>query len=167
MKQRRCRVRDDSLHLLELASLPTELSGFPSSRHVWLMNMFNLIIQHYTPPLLKQLQAIMDFSAVVDRARALHEQQGSPPPDTATTIPDCHSEQLLEEEVYGRICNSTDSNPPATLALPSSRKTGFVFGPDSISSIILRQNAYDALRSLGFDHDFIYNDVCKFLIWHR
>ena len=98
----------------------------------------------------------MDFRAVVDRARALHER-GDPPSDTATTATD--SEQLLE--VYGRICNSTDSNPPATLALPSSRKTGFVFGPDSISSVILRQNAYDALRSLGFDHDFIYNDVCK------
>ena len=107
---------------------------------------------------MKQLHAIMDFRAVVDRARALHEL-GDPPPDTATTAtPD--SEQLLEE-VYGRICNSTDSNPPATLALPSSRKTGFVFGPDSISSVILRQNAYDALRSLGFDHDFIYNDVCN------
>ncbi len=129
------------------------------------MNMFNLIIDTTLLPLLKQLQVIMDFSAVVDRARALHEQQGNPPPDTTETsaIPDSKhsSEQLLQEEVYGRICYSTDSNPPATLALPSSRKTGFVFGPDSISSVILRQNAYDALRSLGFDHDFIYNDVCK------
>ena len=125
------------------------------------MNIVNVTIScEYTPPLLKQLHAIMDFRAIVDRARALHEQ-GSPPPDitgTTTVLPE--AEQLLEE-VYGRICSSTDSNPPATLALSSSRKTGFVFGPDSISSVILRQNAYDTLCSLGLDHDFIYNDVSK------
>ena len=99
----------------------------------------------------------MDFGAVVAQARALHER-GKPPEDTTGTT--AETQQLLEE-VYGRICNSTDCSPPETLALPSSRKTGFVFGPDSISSIILRQNAYDALRCLGFDHDFIYNDVCN------
>ena len=97
----------------------------------------------------------MDFSAVVAQAKALHEL-GKPPLETCGATTD--AEQLVEE-VYGRICNSTDGNPPTTLALPSSRKTGFVFGPDSISSVILRQNAYDALRTLGFDHDFIYNDV--------
>ena len=107
----------------------------------------------------------MDFSAVVAHARALHEL-GKPrrgwPCQTTDTCGTTTDEEQLVEEVYGRICNSTDSNPPATLALPSSRKTGFVFGPDSISSVILRQNAYEALRTLGFDHDFIYNDVCSY-----
>ena len=100
----------------------------------------------------------MDFGALVDRARALHEA-GTP---VSRDIEDVQ----LSQEVYGRICSSKDSNPPETLALSPSRQTVFVFGPDSITSIILRQNAYDALRSLGFDHDYIYNDVCK-LYWCR
>ena len=98
--------------------------------------------------------ACMDFVAVVARTRALH-QDGKPVTDGSCDDPE------LTEEVYGRICSSKDSNPPDTLAIAPSRKSVFVFGPDSISSIILKQSAYDALRSLGFDHHYIYNDVCN------
>lgn len=96
----------------------------------------------------------MDFGAVVECARALHEEGRPGAADDGYDI-------QLSEEVYGRICSSTDSAPPESLAVQPSRKTVFVFGPDSVVSIILRQNAYDALRSLGFDHEYIYNDVCK------
>ena len=96
----------------------------------------------------------MDFQTVVELARALHVE-GRPVPEGKEQT------QLLEEAVYGRICSSADSNPPDSLASSPSRKTVFVFGPDSVVSIILRQNGYQALRSLGFDHDYIYNDVCN------
>ena len=89
----------------------------------------------------------MDFGEVVQRARELHVE-GKPSRENADDI-------RLTEEVYGRICTSPDSGPPKNLATSAGRKTVFLFGPDAVSSIILKQNAYDACLSLGFDRAYI------------
>ena len=90
----------------------------------------------------------MDFSAVVHRATQLHVHgiEGTPG-------------QPLVEEVYGRICSSRDDGPPDSLATSAGRRTVFVFGSDAVASIVLRQNPYDALLSLGFDRPYIYHEV--------
>lgn len=103
----------------------------------------------------------MDFSAVVERARQLH-----------TEGKDCKSIDLVDgaqviraprqdltQEVYGRICNTDDPVPPKVLSSTPGRQTVFLFGPDSVSSIILQHNAYDCLCSLGFDKEYICHEV--------
>lgn len=93
--------------------------------------------------------ARMDFHAVVQRAREFHAEGKVPSGE--------ESAFELAEEVYGRICNTVSAGPPEKLA--AGRKVVFVFGPDAISSIVLRKNTYDALLRLGNDRAHIYHEA--------
>lgn len=97
----------------------------------------------------------MDFTAVVQRARALHTEE-------ELLLPRLEGKQegdVLAEEVYGRICTSVDTSPPERLATTPGRRTVFLFGPDAVENIILRSNTYEALLRLGFDRPYIHYEV--------
>ena len=91
----------------------------------------------------------MDFPAVVQTVKELH-LEAKPPRDGIIN---------LEGGVYGRIFSSQGPAPPKILAFTPGRKTVFVFGPDAVSSVLLKQATYEALLSLGFDRPYIYNEV--------
>ena len=69
----------------------------------------------------------------------------------------------LEEDVYGRICTSRDGGPPEKLTSTLCRKTAFVFGPDAVTSVILKMNAYDALLQLGFTRQYLHYEVHMYI----
>lgn len=94
----------------------------------------------------------MNFAALVKRARDLHVRE---------KVSGCCEEMV--EEVYGRICTSETDHPPEKLTKTPGRKTAFVFGPDAISSIILKMNTYDAVLELGFTRAYIYHEVSRTL----
>ena len=102
----------------------------------------------------------MEFGAVVEKARQLHSKDNkrraiiSPAPTASEKKGGC-----CPDEVYGRICNTEGCSPPTVLSDTPGRKTVFVFGPDSIESIILKQDTYKCLQSLGFDQEYIYHEV--------
>ena len=96
----------------------------------------------------------MDFTAVVERARQLHTEGQNF--GKSTDLVDGNQDLT---SIFGRICNTDDPFPPKVLSSTPGRQTVFLFGPDSISSIILQQNAYDCLCSLGFDREYIYHEV--------
>ena len=91
----------------------------------------------------------LDFTSVVESARLLHVEGKQ----TVTY------EARLSEPVYGRICSSKNALPPARLTSNPTRKTAFLFGADAISSIVLRNNAYDTLLRLGMTRDYLYYEV--------
>ena len=96
----------------------------------------------------------MDFSSVVELARRLHVDGC-----TADGVPTC--EEVAVDSVYGRICSSESRDrPPTQLTATLGRKTAFVFGPDAISSVVLRSDSYQAVRSLGFTKEYIKHEVC-------
>lgn len=94
----------------------------------------------------------MNFAALVKRARDLHVRE--------KVSGSCEE---MVEEVYGRICTSETDHPPEKLTKTPGRKTAFVFGPDAISSIILKMNTYDAVLELGFTRAYIYHEVSRTL----
>ena len=96
---------------------------------------------------------------MVQKARELH-CEGKVPLKRAESDKEEAGLPIVCEEVYGRVCNSINSSPPLKLATSQDRKTVFIFGPDSINSIILRHNTYDTLLRLGFDKQYIYHEVC-------
>ena len=102
----------------------------------------------------------MEFEAVVEKAKKLHSKDNkrraiiSPTPTASEKKEGCGF-----DAVYGRICNTEGCSPPTVLSDTPGRKTVFVFGPDSIDSIILKQNTYECLQSLGFDQEYIYHEV--------
>lgn len=106
----------------------------------------------------------MDFPAVVERARRLHSEGVHDARWSADVCDGSGSSGV--DGIFGRICNTADPSPPRLLSSSPGRRTVFVFGPDSINSIILQQNAYNCLCSLGFDHEYIYHEVggCSLLL---
>lgn len=97
--------------------------------------------------------ASMDFSAVVERARLLHEG-GLTPTESHT------ADDAVIDSVYGRICSSESRDcPPTELTSTPGRKTAFVFGPDAISSVILSLESYQTIRNLGFTKEYIKHEV--------
>ena len=97
--------------------------------------------------------AVMDFSAVVQRAGELHRDGLSPTQGHSTN-------DTVVDSVYGRICSSESrDSPPTQLTSTPGRKTAFVFGPDAINSVILRLESYHSIRSLGFTKDYIKHEV--------
>ena len=94
----------------------------------------------------------MKFEEVVRRAKTLHVD--------GTLLPAPEGGLSLAEMVYGRICSSASAGPPEKIG-SSHRKTVFVFGSDAIESIVLKQDAYDILLSLGFDRAYIKHEVHK------
>ena len=95
---------------------------------------------------------VMDFSTVVELARQLHVH-GRPHSDVSCI----KSYDEVVETVYGRICSS--GSHPERLTDTPGRKTAFVFGPDAISSVILRSDSYSAIFRLGFTKDYIKHEV--------
>ena len=93
----------------------------------------------------------MDFSTIVELARQLHVH-GRPRNDVS-----CINSCEVAETVYGRICSS--GSHPEILTDTPGRKTAFVFGPDAISSVILRSDSYSAIFRLGFTKDYIKHEV--------
>lgn len=101
----------------------------------------------------------MDFDAIIKKATKIHcnnDERGLIPSHSCTNID--IRDGCATEEVFGRIC-STEGPPPNTLSTSPGRRTVFVFGPDSVNLIILKQNAYECLQSLGFDQEYIYHEV--------
>ena len=96
----------------------------------------------------------MDFAAVVQRATELHTEGRFPP-----CLGGRQEDDVLVEEVYGRICTSVDTSPPDRLATTPGRRTVFLFGPDAMQNIVLRSNTYDTLLRLGFDRPYIHYEV--------
>lgn len=94
----------------------------------------------------------MDFSTIVELARQLHVH-GRPRSDVSCI----KSYDEVVETVYGRICSS--GSHPERLTDTPGRKTAFVFGPDAISSVILRSDSYSAIFRLGFTKDYIKHEV--------
>ena len=94
----------------------------------------------------------MDFPTVVERARRLHVE--------GYTVQQSVEEAVVKDCVYGRICSSESRDcPPTRLTSTAGRKTAFLFGPDAISSVILRLESYLAIRSLGFTKEYIRHEV--------
>lgn len=94
----------------------------------------------------------MDFSAVVERAKLLHED--------GLTPADGDAPNNVIDAIYGRVCSSESRNcPPTELTSTPGRKTAFVFGPDAITSVILSLGSYEAIRSLGFTREYIKHEV--------
>lgn len=93
----------------------------------------------------------MDFSAVVLRAKQLLSGTGGT----------SQSQELeLGVEVYGRVCTTVGTEPPARLSSDLQRKSVFLFGPDAVQSILLQSSAYDILCSIGRDKDYLHYTVC-------
>ena len=96
----------------------------------------------------------MDFSTVVELARELHVN--------AKPVSELSCASEVVEPVYGRICSSKSRGcPPERLTNTRGRKTAFVFGPDAITSVILRLESYRAVSSLGFTKDYIKHEVLR------
>lgn len=94
---------------------------------------------------------VMDFSTIVELARQLHVH------GRARSDVSCINSCEVAETVYGRICSS--GSHPEKLTDTPGRKTAFVFGPDAISSVILRSDSYSAIFRLGFTKDYIKHEV--------
>ena len=90
----------------------------------------------------------MNFATLVRRARDLHVRG---------KVAGCTEE--LVDEVYGRLCTSETDRPPEKLTTTRGRRTVFIFGPDAITSIILKMDAYDAILELGFTRAYVYHEV--------
>ena len=96
---------------------------------------------------------VMDFPSVVKRARELHTDGLSP------TQKQC-AHDMVVGTVYGRICSSESrDSPPTQLTSSPGRKTAFLFGPDAITSVILKLESYQAIRSLGFTKEYVKHEV--------
>ncbi len=99
------------------------------------------------------IMELKHFNCLVRKAEHLH---------SGTTLSNytCANDTAVStDEVFGRICNTEGSLPPLSLSDTPARKIVFVFGSDSIDSIILRHNTYECLRHLGFDYEYICYEV--------
>ncbi len=92
------------------------------------------------------------FERLVRKVGHLHSGRVSFDPTTEV-------DDIGTREVFGRICNTEGSSPPLSLSESLGRQIVFVFGSDSIDSIILRHNTYECLQNLGFDHEYIHYEV--------
>lgn len=108
----------------------------------------------------------MDFSAVVEMARQLlsaREQpggggtgvSGDPKGGQIATLPT----RKVGDAIYGRVCTTRGGEPPVTLSSDLKRKSVFLFGPDAVESIIVRQSGYGILCSIGRDKNYLYHTV--------
>ena len=68
-------------------------------------------------------------------------------------------EDSLGDVVYGRVCTTEGGDPPEMLSSDPSRKSVFLFGPDAVEAIIIKQAAYNILCSIGRDKDYLYHMV--------
>ena len=101
----------------------------------------------------RELQRVMDFPAVVKRARELHT-------DGLTPTQKQRAYDMAVGTVYGRICSSESrDSPPTQLTSTPGRKTAFLFGADAITSVILKLESYQAIKSLGFTKEYIKHEV--------
>ena len=102
----------------------------------------------------------MDFPVVVHQIKELHVQlqqwddQYTPPepglsPSTSTS----------SDAMYGRLCTSNDGRPPVFLSTDSERKSVFIFGQDTIQSVLLKVPTQELLFSLGYDQQYIHHKV--------
>ena len=121
------------------------------------------------------LLIFMDFSVVVERARQLVTSQNGgsyqasqgaatsdSQPDLSSTVSDCATcsdGSGGRDVIYGRVCTTAKDEPPPMLSSDTSRKSVFLFGPDAVETIILKQAAYNILCSIGRDRDYLYHMV--------
>ena len=92
----------------------------------------------------------MAFSNLIRRVESLHQSNVCP-----STLPTL-KESDIPPNVYGRICNTeSPRTPPRMLSDSPGRKIAFLFGPDALSSVILKLNAYEALARLGFTKEYV------------
>lgn len=93
----------------------------------------------------------MDFPAVLQKARQLLEH----------CQPCTHLEAVTgKDSIYGRVLNTTEMRAPKMLSSDAERKSVFVFGPDAVESILLKQSAYDILCSIGHNKEYLYHKAC-------
>ena len=97
----------------------------------------------------RELQRVMDFPAVVKRARELHT-------DGLTPTQKQRAYDMAVGTVYGRICSSESrDSPPTQLTSTPGRKTAFLFGADAIISNMRLAHLLSLTlhtRSPGFNH---------------
>lgn len=65
-----------------------------------------------------------------------------------------------DDVIYGRVCTTVGEEPPLMLSSDDTRKSVFLFGPDAVEAIIVKQAAYNILCSIGRDKDYLYHMVC-------
>ncbi len=88
-------------------------------------------------------------------SRSSSSSQGCP--SEGCSISDCGSKG--DDVIYGRVCTTAREEPPQMLSSDSSRKSVFLFGPDAVEAIIVKQTAYNILCSIGRDKDYLYHMV--------
>lgn len=97
----------------------------------------------------------MDFSAVVQKAKRL--LAGTDDGEEGHQGPDASSSCELVDHVYGRVCTTVEGREgPKKLSSDSERKSVFLFGPDAVKSVLLKQTAADILCSIGRDKDYLH-----------
>ena len=103
----------------------------------------------------------MDFSAVVSRAKQLLAPSGTSKDsiDSDGDLGGVGGRGKLTEVIYGRVCTTRGEEPPLLLSSDAERKGVFLFGPEAVESIIVRQSAYGILCSIGRDKDYLYHTV--------
>lgn len=105
----------------------------------------------------------MDFSAVVSKARQLLTHNASRSSlggeQVQLTEPRGRGGVSVREVIYGRVCTTKGEEPPTMLSSDGDRKSVFLFGPDAVESIIVKQSAYGILCSIGRDKDYLHHTV--------
>ena len=103
----------------------------------------------------------MNFSAVVEKARQLVTRGGlDKGQDTFREAPDSSGgSEGPGDVIYGRVCTTVGGESPLMLSSDPNRKSVFLFGPDAVEAIVVKQAAYNILCSIGRDKDYLYHMV--------